>query len=93
MFDEGEYQEQMVLFLGTDHTEFRATNEKIGTAFPDVLWHVERTGILSSQIVQNQFVDNFTSKPVCPVLPDVVVNRDLKEIINRRRTLTCADHL
>lgn len=41
-FDEGEHQRLMVAFLGTDHTEVQATNEKIGAVFPDVLWHCEK---------------------------------------------------
>lgn len=41
-FDEGEHQRLIVSFLGTDHTEIRATNEKIGSVFPDVLWHCEK---------------------------------------------------
>lgn len=41
-FDEGEHQRFMVSFLGTDHTEIQATNEKIGSVFPHVLWHCEK---------------------------------------------------
>jgi len=41
-FDEGKHQELMVARLGTDHTEIRATNEQIGAALPDVLWHTEK---------------------------------------------------
>ncbi|MCF7848543.1 MAG: asparagine synthase (glutamine-hydrolyzing) [Kiritimatiellales bacterium] len=40
-FDEGEYQQQMVAFLGTDYTELMATNAGIGESLPDVLWHCE----------------------------------------------------
>lgn len=41
-FDESDYQNQMVSFLGTQHSELLAKNEKIGKALPDVLWHCER---------------------------------------------------
>jgi hypothetical protein len=41
-FDEGEHQTQMVSFLGTGHTELQASNEKIGAALADVLWHCEK---------------------------------------------------
>jgi asparagine synthase (glutamine-hydrolysing) len=41
-FDEGEHQERMVSFLGTDHTEIQATNDKIGASLPDCLWHCEK---------------------------------------------------
>jgi len=41
-FDEGEHQNRMVSFLGANHTEIQATNEKIGTSLPDCLWHCEK---------------------------------------------------
>ena len=41
-FDEGTYQNQMVSFLKTDQTEILATNEKIGTSFPEVIGHTEK---------------------------------------------------
>lgn len=41
-YDEGKYQEKMVSFLKAHHTELQATNEKIGTCFPEVLWHCEK---------------------------------------------------
>jgi asparagine synthase (glutamine-hydrolysing) len=41
-FDEGEHQKQMVSFLGVDHSEIQATNDRIGIAFPDTLWHCEK---------------------------------------------------
>jgi asparagine synthase (glutamine-hydrolysing) len=41
-FDEGDYQNQMVSFLNVNHSEMRAANSKIGTAFPAVLWHCEK---------------------------------------------------
>ena len=41
-FDEGEHQGRMVSFLGTNHTEIQATNEKIGASLPDCLWHCEK---------------------------------------------------
>lgn len=41
-FDEGEFQHQMVSFLGTDHTEMLAGNDRIGEAFRDAIWFGER---------------------------------------------------
>lgn len=41
-FDEGEYQERMVSFLGCDHSVLRADNDRIGASFAEVLWHAER---------------------------------------------------
>jgi len=41
-FDEGKYQNQMVSFLKTGHTEMQATNERIGESLPDCLWHSEK---------------------------------------------------
>jgi asparagine synthase (glutamine-hydrolysing) len=60
-FDERDYQNQMVSFLQTDHTNIEVKNKQIGLSFPEVLWHCEtpllRTGpvplFLLSQEVQN----------------------------------------
>ena len=41
-FDEGEYQNRMVSFLKANHTETKATNEKIGDCLPECLWHCEK---------------------------------------------------
>lgn len=41
-FDEGEYQQQMVAFLNTQHTEIQATNAKIADSLPEVIWHCEK---------------------------------------------------
>ncbi len=41
-FDEGEHQSRMVSFLGANHTEIRATNDKIGSSLADCLWHCEK---------------------------------------------------
>ncbi len=41
-FDEGSHQKRMASFLGTNHTELRATNERIGLALTDCLWHCEK---------------------------------------------------
>lgn len=40
-FDEGVHQKLMVDFLKTNHTELQATNENIGRALENVLWHCE----------------------------------------------------
>jgi len=41
-FDEGEFQQEMVSYLKTDHREIIATNRNIGEVFPRVLWHCEK---------------------------------------------------
>lgn len=41
-FDEGKHQSQMVSYLNVNHTEMRATNEKIGATLADCLWHCEK---------------------------------------------------
>ncbi len=41
-FDEREHQQAMVSFLGTAHSEMLATNDLIGHALTDVLWHCEK---------------------------------------------------
>ena len=41
-FDEGEHQRRMVSHLNVNHTDLRATNEKIGASLPDCLWHCEK---------------------------------------------------
>ncbi len=42
LFDEGRFQDLVIGEIGTKHTIVEATDEKIGQAFPDVLWHCER---------------------------------------------------
>jgi len=41
-FDEGEHQELMVSLLNANHRAITATNEKIGSSFPRVIWHCEK---------------------------------------------------
>jgi len=41
-FDEGEHQSLMVSHLKVNHTDLRATEEKIGASLPDCLWHCEK---------------------------------------------------
>ena len=41
-FDEGEYQNLMVSYLNVNHTDLKATDEKIGSSLPDCLWHCEK---------------------------------------------------
>ncbi len=41
-FDEGEFQKEMVSFLGVDHQEVEAKNGSIADLFPEVLWHCEK---------------------------------------------------
>jgi asparagine synthase (glutamine-hydrolysing) len=40
-FDEGEFQQKMAQFLGTDHHIVHATHADIGRVFPEVIWHTE----------------------------------------------------
>ncbi|MDY6874849.1 MAG: asparagine synthase (glutamine-hydrolyzing) [Chloroflexota bacterium] len=40
-FDEREYQERMVAFLGTDHRRVECANTDVGQVFPEVIWHTE----------------------------------------------------
>jgi len=47
VFDEGSYQNDMVSFLDVEHKEIQISNEMIGHAFSDAIWHCE-TPILRS---------------------------------------------
>ena len=49
-FDEGKHQKDMVSYLNVDHTEIQATNEKIGVALSDCLWHCEKPLLRTSPI-------------------------------------------
>lgn len=40
-FDESEYQDELVRFLGTHHTAVRCSRADIGAAFPRAIWHAE----------------------------------------------------
>lgn len=42
VFDESEYQRQMIDHLGTEHSNIRCTYSDIGEVFPDVVWHTEK---------------------------------------------------
>lgn len=41
-FDEGRYQEEMALRLGTRHESVRVSSKEIADVFPEVMWHAER---------------------------------------------------
>ena len=41
-YDEGEFQQQMVRHLGTDHRQLLVDTDDIGAAFADVVWFAER---------------------------------------------------
>ncbi|KPK78210.1 MAG: asparagine synthase [Phycisphaerae bacterium SM23_30] len=41
-FDEGDHQNRMVSFLKVNHREVHAHNKKIGSVFPEVVWHTEK---------------------------------------------------
>jgi asparagine synthase (glutamine-hydrolysing) len=64
VYDEQKEQNEMVDFLGIDHHAEHCTYEKIGAAFPDVIWHTEtpilRTApaplyLLSSLVRRHQY--------------------------------------
>lgn len=40
-FDESRHQQELVRYLGTDHTDVRCTAADIGAAFPRAIWHAE----------------------------------------------------
>lgn len=40
-YDEGKYQQQMIKFLSTDHSNIRCSNSDIGRAFEKAIWHAE----------------------------------------------------
>ena len=41
-FDESTYQDEVVRFLETEHTQVRCSAADIARVFPDVIWHTER---------------------------------------------------
>src|SRR5262249_44874541 len=41
-FDESPMQREVARRLGTEHHELRCSNEAIGAAFPDLVWHAEQ---------------------------------------------------
>lgn len=49
-FDEGSHQQEMVSFLNARHSEICASNESIGSAFGDVMWHGEKPLLRTSPI-------------------------------------------
>ncbi len=42
-FDESPYQQEVVRHLGTTHHSVRCSHHDIGEAFPDVVWHAEKS--------------------------------------------------
>lgn len=61
-YDEASYQQELVQYLGTDHTTLRCERADIGSHFPLALWHIEtpilRTGpvplMLLSRVVRSE---------------------------------------
>ena len=49
-FDEGDYQRRMADHLGTTHHVAHATHADIGTAFPEVVWHIETPVLRTSPV-------------------------------------------
>ncbi len=42
VYDESNYQKQMINYLNTDHSDIKCTYSDIGSIFPDVIWHTEK---------------------------------------------------
>lgn len=42
VYDESEYQRQMIECLDTDHSDIKCTYSDIGRIFPEVIWHTEK---------------------------------------------------
>jgi asparagine synthase (glutamine-hydrolysing) len=42
VYDERDYQKQMIDYLGTEHSSITCSYEDIGRVFPDVIWHTEK---------------------------------------------------
>ena len=49
-YDEGIHQQEMVSYLGTEHRQIQATNEKIGRTLGRMLWHGEKPILRTSPI-------------------------------------------
>jgi asparagine synthase (glutamine-hydrolysing) len=49
-FDEGTHQREMVEYLSAKHSEMYATNDKIGNALPNVVFHAEKPLLRTSPI-------------------------------------------
>jgi asparagine synthase (glutamine-hydrolysing) len=47
-FDESEYQQQLVQYLGAEHTSLRCTRADIAAAFPRTIWHTESPVVRSA---------------------------------------------
>ena len=86
-FDERDYQNQMVSFLETDHTNIEVKNRQIGLSFPEVLWHCEtpllRTGpvplfLLSNEVRNNNFKVVITGEGADEVIGGYNIYREAK---------------
>ncbi len=42
IFDEGDFQSEVVSYLNSNHHEIRVSNEDIGSYFSEVIWHCEK---------------------------------------------------
>lgn len=42
VYDEGEYQRQMIEYLDTEHSNINCDYSNIGAVFPEVIWHAEK---------------------------------------------------
>lgn len=94
VYDEKAEQSQMVDFLGTDHHEVRCSYEKIGDAFPQVIWHTEtpilRTAptplyLLSELVRQNRFKVVLTGEGADEILGgyDIFKEAKIRAFISR----------
>jgi len=86
-FDERNYQNQMVSFLQTDHTNIEVKNKQIGLSFPEVLWHCEtpllRTGpvplfLLSHEVQHSGFKVVITGEGADEVIGGYNIYREAK---------------
>ncbi len=50
LYDEGHYQQQMVSYLGCNHSEVMVHNEQIGALWEDVVWHCEKPLLRTSPL-------------------------------------------
>lgn len=86
-FDERDYQNQMVSFLKTDHTNIEVKNSQIGASFRDVLWHCEtpllRTGpvplfLLSREVHDSNFKVVITGEGADEIIGGYNIFREAK---------------
>jgi asparagine synthase (glutamine-hydrolysing) len=50
VYDEGQFQQNMVDWLGVKHRTIRVTDEQIGAALPETIWHCERPTLRTAPV-------------------------------------------